>query len=107
MMIRYTTPTFTLTINGDVDLTLATKVIVSIRQDSGVGYDFTGDSIEITESNVIQLFLTQEQSATLAGKRAEIQVNWTYLDPDGQTVRRAATFVSGFQVSKNLLNEVI
>lgn len=106
-MIQYTTPTFTLTISGNVDLTLANKVVVSIRQDSGSGFDFSGDNIEITEPNVIQLFLTQEQSASLAGKKAEIQVNWTYIDPDGQTIRRAATFITTFQVSKNLLNEVI
>jgi len=106
-MIRWTTPTFTLTIKGEVDLTQADKVVVSIRQETGAGFDFSEDSLEITEPNVVQLFLTQEQSASLAGKKAEVQINWTYHDPDGQTVRRAATYITEFRVSKNLLNEVI
>lgn len=106
-MIRWTTPTFTLTVKGEVDLTQADKVVVSIRQETGTGFDFSGDSLEITEPNVVQLWLTQEQSASLAGKKAEVQINWTYLDPDGQTVRRAATYIAEFRVSKNLLNEVI
>jgi hypothetical protein len=107
-MIRGTTPTLTLTIKGasDVDLTQAESVYVSLRQPPNA-IDLSGDDLTV-HGNVIELFLTQEQSLKfINGAQTKIQVNWTYLDPDGQTVRRAATIVTTIPINEQLLNEVI
>lgn len=106
-MIRGTTPTFTFTIkNKDVDLTTAQNVYVSIVH-GNYSIEKTGDELEITQRTV-SVWLTQEESLSLGeGINAEVQINWTYLDPDGETVRRAATRVKSFQVSKQLLKRVI
>ena len=109
-MIRATTPTFTLTVTAktgnSVDFSLAENVYVVLRQGS-YAVELTGDSLEI-DGNVISCFLTQEQSLRFTeNASAKIQVNWTYLDPDGITVRRAATKVKEIPISEQLMKRVI
>lgn len=89
-----------------VDLSLAENVYVSIKQGSNA-LELTGDDLTI-EGNVISCFLNQEQSLRFSeNSPAKIQVNWTYLDPDGVTVRRAATKVKEIPISEQLMKRVI
>lgn len=105
-MIRGTTPTFTLTISGDVDLSLADNVYVSIRQGT-VDIELTGDELEI-EGNVISCWIPQQKSLKLIeNAKAKIQVNWTYRDGQSGDVKRAATIVKEITVLEQLIRRVL
>ena len=107
-MIRGTTPTFTFTIvNETVDLTEAENVYVTIRQGSKE-ITKTGESLEVA-ARTVDVFLNQEESLSLSeANPAEVQINWTYLDPiDNTIVRRAATKVKSIPIAKQLLKRVI
>lgn len=106
-MIRGTTPTFTFTIkNQDIDLGAAQNVYVTLAQGSKL-IEKTGTDLEI-ETRTVSVFLTQKESLQLLeGSNCEIQINWTYLDIDGETVRRAATKVKSIPISKQLLRREI
>lgn len=107
-MIRGTTPTFTFTItNETVDLTAAENVYVTIKQGSKE-ITKSGEDLDV-EARVVSVFLNQEESLSLSETMdAEVQINWTYLDPvDNTIVRRAATKVKSIKVTKQLLKRVI
>lgn len=107
-MIRGTTPTFVLTIQSQtLDLTQANNVYVTIAQGAKL-IEKSGNDLEVG-TKTVSVWLDQEESLKLnEGTNAEIQVNWTYLDPlDNETVRRAATKVKSIQISKQLLKRVI
>lgn len=105
-MIRGTTPTLILTIkNNAVDLGEAENVYVTVRQ--GVKEITVSEGLEIDTPRTVNVFLTQEQSLSLAEGNAEVQINWTYLDIDGVTVRRAATKLKTIPIDKQLLRRVI
>ena len=109
-MVRATTPTFRLTINscsGDaVDLSLARNVYVAIKQGSKT-IELTGDELEY-DGNVVSVFLPQEKSLELSeNEMAKVQVNWTYLGEDGETILRAATNVGHIMISEQLIKRVI
>lgn len=111
-MIRGTTPTLTFTIkNQDIDLSAAQNVYVTLAQGSKLGsklmIEKTGADLEI-ETRTVSVFLTQKESLQLLeGSNCEVQINWTYLDIDGETVRRAATKVKSIPISKQLLRREI
>lgn len=102
-MIRYTTPTITLTVEG-VDLTSA-DVYVSMEQGS-LKFVKSGDAITKTYNDpdtTITVTLTQEESAKFVEKQAvSVQINW--IEADG---KRSATQVKGISVARNLLDEVL
>lgn len=106
-MVRATTPTLTLTIKDQtVDLTHARNVYVTLEQGT-FQQTKTGEDIEI-EARKVYVWLSQTESLQLTeGKALECQVNWTYLDTDGVTVKRAATNVAKIPVTRQLLAEVI
>lgn len=106
-MIRGTTPTFTFTIrNEDIDLGAAENVYVTLAQGSKL-IEKTGADLEI-ETRTVSVFLTQKESLQLLeGSNCEVQINWTYLDLDGETIRRAATKVKSIPISKQLLRREI
>lgn len=104
-MIRATTPTFNLAISGDVDLTVADGVWVSIVQ-STTTIELTDDALEVG-AKTISCWLTQEQSLRLVpGLTVKIQVNWTYTDSDGNK-KRAATNIQEFGIGDNLIRRVL
>lgn len=107
-MVRATTPTLTLTIKDtSVDLSLAQNVYVTLSQGDNFNVTKTGDDIEV-DTRVVKCWLSQTESLQLAiGQALSVQINWTYLDTDGVTVRRAATNVGSVSVSRQLLPEVI
>ena len=102
-MIRGTTPTFTFTLkNQDVDLSAAQNVYVTLAQGSTL-IEKTGTDLEI-DTRTVSVFLTQKESLQLLEcSNCEVQINWTYLDLDGETIRRAATKVKSIPISKQLL----
>ena len=105
-MVRATTPTLTLTINDEsVDLTAARNVYVTLEQGT-TEITKTGDALEI-EPRVVKMWLSQEESLNLTEGAASLQINWTYLDTDGVTVKRAATNVAKITITRQLLDEVI
>lgn len=104
-MIRGTTPTFSLTITGDVNLAEAENIYVTIRQ-GPVVITLTGDRLQIVDKT-ISCWLTQEESLKLQEKTtAKVQVNWTYLE-NGEYTRRAATVVKDIPIGIQLLGRVI
>ena len=107
-MIRGTTPTFVFTIQSQtLDLTQANHVYVTIAQGAKL-IEKSGNDLEVA-AKTVSVWLTQEESFKLNdGTAAEVQINWTYIDPlDNETVRRAATKVKSIQISKQLLKRVI
>ena len=107
-MIRGTTPTFTLTIaDTSVDLGQAENIYFTLTQGSNA-ITKSGEDLEVG-TRTVNVFLTQEESIDLIeGAGADIQLNWTYLDPGGSgIVRRAATKVKTIQITKQILRRVI
>ena len=99
-MIRYTTPTITLTVEG-VDLTTST-VLVTFQQRSN-RLTVEGPSMALQgEDTVISIPLSQLQTGGFSEGSVEVQVNW--LDGYGH---RDATTVAAIQVECNLLAEVV
>lgn len=107
-MIRGTTPTFTLKISddNDVDLSQADHIYFTISQGSKI-ITKSGEQVEVSDGKTVLVFLDQEESLSLKEReKAEIQLNWTYIDPSG-TLRRAATSVKEVTIGKQLLKQVI
>lgn len=103
-MIRGTTPTLTLTIkNGgqDLDLTQASAVYVTIRQNGKI-ITKTGEDITVA-AKTVSCWLTQEESLSLReNSQAEVQLNWTYFDN-----RRAATIPKIIHILRQTYPEVL
>lgn len=98
-MIRYTTPTYELVVEG-IDITAET-VYVTFRQ-HGTLVTIEGPSMELDEGDtVITCSLTQQQSASFRDGTMEVQVNW--IDAHGD---RGATLVKQVPVEVQLLEEV-
>ena len=104
-MIRATTPTITITINGDVDLTLADEVYVSITQ-ANTQIELSGDDLEVG-AKTVSCWLSQEQSLRLvSGLAARVQVNWLYTDMGG-VVQRRATEIGSIDIGEQLIKRVL
>ncbi len=103
-MVRGTTPTLTLHILDDnIDLTQATNVYLTIKQDN---YTLTKTTPQLElSSNIIDCYLTQEESLRFSEGAADIQINWTYQN-NGITYR-AATKIKTIQIGPQLLTRVV
>lgn len=100
-MIRGTTPTLTLTVgDSSIDLSTADAVYVTVTR-GGEIVTKTGADVSVT-GNVVECWLTEEESLKLSDGPANIQVNWTF---DGD--KRAATKVASINIGKQLLLEEI
>ena len=106
-MIRYTTPTIQLTVEG-ADLT-DNDVYVTLQQ-GNVKLTKSGEDLTVTTETVLQqtnsiiLFtLSQEESASFKmNSNVQVQVNW--ISASGV---RAATEIANIGAFANLLDEVI
>lgn len=103
-MRRYTTPTLPMTV--PVDLTGA-EIHVIIKQGARkiqkTGTDVTAVYDSESGKTELSVSLTQEETGTfLAGKKAEVQVNWIF-----ENGTRDATNIKQIDVSENLISEVI
>lgn len=103
-MIRGTTPTFRLTISGDVDLTKAEHIWITIKQPN-VEIQLTEGDYELVSEKVIDCWLTQEESLKLTeSAKAKLQVNWTYpVTEQGTLPSRAATRVKEIMIGEQLI----
>ncbi len=102
-MVRYTTPTFTLTLPDSVDLTQATNVYVTFAKGDNK-MTKTDEEIEVSAHSV-DVYLSQEETAAFTSGLVQIQMNWTYSETGG--IRRACTEIVTVNVTPNLLNEVV
>ena len=103
-MVRYTPPTFTLTLPETVDLTAASEVFVTFARANGSEVmTKTGDEIEVSEHEV-NVFLSQAETARFLGT-VRLQLNWIY--NEGGVVKRACSEIASVNVTGNLLDEVI
>lgn len=105
-MIQATTPTFTFTPKSTtLDLTEARNIYVTFEQGT---HKITkrGNDVELTPPRTVGVWLTQEESLSLVVGKMKVQLNWTYIDADGN-IRRAATRKKEIQVDEQLLKEVI
>ena len=107
-MTEYTTPDFVFRIkDDDVDLRNARHVYLTLQQGN---YICTKDenSMEIGK-NTVSVWFDQDEIAAFKseGNRVDVQINWTYEDDGDIRVKRAATRIKSFQVTRNLLKKVI
>ena len=101
-MIRYTTPTITLVVEG-VELN-SEDIYVTLKQ-GALEMTKSGDDLDISvdEDTTIQFSLSQEESAEFKENLSvAVQVNWI-----ASNGTRAATSIQNISVFKNLLDEVI
>ena len=104
-MYQGTTPTFTLTLPEDVDLTNATNIRVTFAKRGGkIITEKSGQDLGV-DVNVISVFLTQEETLAFPDGTVYIQVNWLY--EDGGYTKRAASDIAQTVFRKNLVNEVM
>lgn len=111
-MIRGTTPTFTLRLKNisgspcQIDLSEAKNIYFTISQGCNT-ITKTGEDISLVDGHTVLVYLNQEESISLREKmKAEIQLNWTYIDNEGNT-KRAATKVCEIALEKQLIQRVI
>ena len=99
-MYKGTTPTLTLTLPTEIDLT-GTQVYVTLGKSNGFPViTKTTEDLQIAK-NVIEVFLTQEETLSLKDPTL-LQVNWTY--GNGQ---RSCSNIVEIDIKKNLINEVL
>ena len=97
--------TIPISLTGDVDLTAAINVYVTLAQ-GNTTITLTGEELSVS-SNTVEFNLTQTQSLSLSvGAPVSVQVNWTYYDLNGN-VQRAATKTKKITVTEQLLKQVI
>ena len=106
-MIRGTTPTFTLTVTngGDLDLTTAIDVFVTLKQ-KGTTVTKTGTEISV-QAKAVSVWLEQKDSLRFVTGPAEVQINWTYMDAETHQKRRAATKVKTIIIAEQLLERTV
>lgn len=77
---RGATPTFVLTIPEDYeDFTQVENITVDIMSEQQT-ITKSGEAVTVLSATEIEVTLTQEESLSLRGSSAELQVNWTYPD---------------------------
>lgn len=105
-MIRGTTPTITMNITngGDLDLTKAAEVYVTMRQGQRV---ITKKNDLVVSAKSVSFYLSQRETLSLKEGPAYLQINWAYADTVNKTKRRAATKIKQIEIREQLLEEVI
>lgn len=102
-MVKYTTPTFSLTLPNEVDLTDATNVYATF---SATGLEITKSGADLTVSaHQVDVFFTQDETAKFPVGSMRIQLNWTY--QEGGIAKRACSEIATVNVTPNLLDEVV
>lgn len=105
-MIRGTTPTITLKVinGGELDLTTVDDLYVTLRQGNRIINMKEG---VLVDAQSVSFSFTQRETLSLKEGPADIQVNWTYIDADDGTTRRAATCIRQIEITGQILDEVI
>lgn len=102
-MYKGTTPTFTLTLPEEVDLTTAQNVYVTFEK--GKKELRKTDTDLVVTTNVIEVYLTQEETLSFPSGDVALQVNWTYIQ-DG-VKKRAATEIVKVNMRTNIEDRVL
>lgn len=100
MIIRGTTPTFTLTVSDAVDLSTAQGVYATFRQGADV-ITKSGDDI-VVSAHSVDVYLTQAETLLFETGTVDIQLNWTFANGE-----RAASTISSVAWDENLLRRVV
>ena len=104
-LYRGTTPTYTITFPEDIDMTLASNVVVSLGNSSkNVLIEKTGIDLTITE-HTISFDLSQEESLSFRQNFFLGQVNWLYHDSSRD--RRACSNIFKVPIEDNMKDEVM
>lgn len=105
-MIRGTTPLIHLNIinGGELNLASVEDLYVTLRQGSTI---ITKQNDLVVDAQGVGFSFTQRESLKLKEGPAEVQINWTYTDPNDNIKRRAATRIQRIEISGQLLDEVI
>ena len=104
-LYRGTTPTYTITFPNDIDMTLATNIVVSLGNSSkNTLFEKKGNDLDV-DVHTISFDLSQEESLRFRDKFVVGQVNWLY--PDGSKVKRACSNTFRFPVEDNMKDEVM
>lgn len=100
MIIRGTTPTFTLTVPETVDLTTAGNVYATFRQGTTTRTK-SGDDLDVS-AHQVDVYLDQSETLAFTTGDVEIQLNWTFAGG-----RRAASTITKVTFDENLLRRVV
>lgn len=102
-MIKATTPTITLTLPDNIDLTSADAIYVTFSQFDVTLTKTLGEDVELISPYVIAVTLTQEESLMFVATNypVNVQVNWMV------NGTRIATEIGQLILSPNLIPEVI
>lgn len=76
-MYKGITPTFTLTLPEDIDLSFASHIYVTLGRKGKAILQKTDGDLDI-DTNVVSVFLTQQETNALPIGEVQIQINWTY-----------------------------
>ena len=104
-MYRGTTPTYTFTLPGTVDLTEADKVFVTFAK-MNEEIIYTKENADLTiEAHSVAVYLTQEETLALPNGQIKVQLNWLYTQ--GNITKRACSNKMVINANKNLIDEEI
>lgn len=95
-----TTPTFTLTFSGTIDLTEAQNVYVTFVS-GATRITKTGEDLTV-QAKSIGVYLTQKETLSFSIGDVEIQANWTMANGS-----RAASEIAKYPITKQLLKKVL
>lgn len=102
-MYKGTTPTFTLTLPEEVDLTTAQNVYVTFEKGKKE-LRKTGDDLVVT-AHQVEVYLSQEETLSFPSGNVDLQLNWTY--QDGGMIKRAASNIVSVSMKTNLEDRVL
>ena len=103
-MQQYTTPTIRLAMSADI--TFADEVFVTFGFNGKKFMTKTGDEITVS-AEYIDVFLTQEESASFPKGGVQVEVNFTFFDSVANVMKRGYSDKPTIFVDRNLLDEVI
>ena len=103
-MVKYTTPTFSLTVSTSVDLTEADNVYATFSAGSRLLFTKTGEDLDVS-AHQVDVYFGQEETAQFPTGAVSVQLNWTY--QQGGLVKRACSEIASVNVTPNLLSEVV
>ena len=103
-MQQYTTPTIRLAMSTDI--TFADEVFVTFGFNGKKFMTKTGDEITVS-AEYVDVFLTQEESASFPKGGVQVEVNFTFFDSVANVMKRGYSDKPTIFVDRNLLDEVI
>lgn len=93
-MYKGITPTFTLTLPEDIDLSFASHIYVTLGRKGKAILQKTEEDLDI-DANIVSVFLSQEETLALPAGQVQIQINWTYLE-SGATKRACSDIATTY-----------